>query len=220
MIDLDSLSPYEILDVDPRATVAEIKRALQIAVKTYGLGHMATYGLFTDEQREEILNRVHEAYTILTDPERRKQCDEKLRGRGDFPAEETAEPSKSEMAALPSSSRPRVWELPRVEEPEIREEKERRIREVLTSAEERREWTGDLLRQVREIRGFTLEEIATKTKIGRGHLRSIEDDSLEYLPPDVYVKGFVTQIAKVLGLDCERIAPRVMEHIRRRRGTR
>jgi len=219
MIDLNSLSPYEILDVDPKATVAEIKRAFQIALKTYGPGHMATYGLFTDEQREEILNRVHEAYNILTDPQRRLQCDEELRGKGDYPIDRPVELSPQDVVQL-TPLRPRVLEMPRVEAPEVREEKERLIREVLRSAEEHGEWTGALLQQVREIRGLTLDDIALRTKIGRGHLRSIEEDSFEYLPPDVYVKGFVTQIAKVLGLDSERIAPRLMEYIRRRRGVR
>jgi curved DNA-binding protein CbpA len=219
MIDLSSLSPYEILDVDPRATVAEIKRAFQIALKTYGTNHMATYGLFTEEQRDEILNRVHEAYNVLTDPERRTQCDEQLRGRGDYPSEHRAEPPAHEAVA-PSPPRPRVFDLQRVEDPAVREDKDRRIREVLTSAEERGQWTGALLREVREIHDLTLDDLAQKTKIGRGHLRSIEEDSFEYLPPDVYVKGFVVQIAKVLGLDSSRIAPRLMDFIRRRRGAR
>jgi curved DNA-binding protein CbpA len=219
MIELTSLSPYEILDVDPRATVAEIKRAFQIALKTYGTNHMATYGLFTEAQREEILNRVHEAYNILTDPERRRLYDDELRGKGEFPAERAAEPVAQDGPA-PPTLRARMWEAQRVEDPKVREEKERLVREVLTAAEERGDWSGTLLMQVREIRGLSLDDIAQRTKISRGHLRSIEEDSLEYLPPDVYVKGFVSQIAKVLGLDSDRIAPRFMEHIRQRRGHR
>jgi hypothetical protein len=180
---------------------------------------MATYGLFTEEQRDEILNRVHESYNILTDPERRRQCDEELRGRGDYPSEHHAERPAHETVT-PSPPRARIFELQRVDDPELREEKDRRIREVLTSAEERGEWTGGLLKRVREIHDLSLDDIAQKTKIGRGHLRSIEEDSFDFLPPDVYVKGFVVQISKVLGLDSNRITPRLMEYIRRRRGAR
>jgi curved DNA-binding protein CbpA len=200
--------------------VAEIKRAFQISIKTYGPNHMATYGLFTEAQREEILNRVHEAYNILMDPERRSQCDEELRGKGAFPGERLSDSVAQEAPPPPPPPRPRVWEIQRVEDPQVRAERERRIREALTGAEERGGWSGALLKEVREIRGLTLDDIAQRTKIGRGHLKAIEEDALDYLPPDVYVKGFVVQISKVLSLDPERIVPRLMEHIRRRRGPR
>jgi curved DNA-binding protein CbpA len=221
MIELGTLNPYEVLDVDPRATVAEIKRAFQIALKTYGPGHMATAGLFTEEQREEILNKVHEAYNVLMDPERRGHWDEILRQKGLYPLE--AEQHLRLAAAdpvLPIPPKPRGLETHSVQDPKLREEMEHRVRELLAAAEQRGEWTGALLRQVREIRSVSLEEIAQRTKIGRGHLRSIEEDSYDFLPPDVYVKGFLTQIAKVLGLDSSKVASRIMEHIRKIRGPR
>jgi len=219
MIDLDSLSPYEILDVSPRATIAEIKRAFQIALKTYGGDHMATFGLFTEAEREEILNRVHEAYNILTDPELRRQYDEELRIQGHFPPEKAMDiPSRE--PALSQQLRRNLVDLRKMEDPEVRQEKEELIRELLATAEERGEWSGALLRQVREIRGISLDEIAQHTKISRGHLRNIEEGCFEYLPPDVYVKGFISQVAKLLGLDPERVTPRLMEQIRRKRGER
>jgi flagellar biosynthesis protein FlhG len=219
MIDLSTLTPYEILDVDPRATVAEIKRALQIALKAYGADHMATYGLFTEAQREEILNRVHEAYNVLVDPERRRQFDEELHTKGRYPSQRAVETQEPEGAPAPAQ-RHRAPDVQQVEAPEVREERERLVRELLTSAEERGEWSGALLRQLREIRGLSLDDIAQRTKISRGHLKSIEEDSFDFLPPDVYVKGFILQLAKVIGLDAERITPRLMEHVRRKRGIR
>lgn len=221
MIDLSSLNPYEILDVDPRATVAEIKRAFHIALKTYGPNHMATCGLFSEEQREEILKRVHEAYNILMDPERRAHWDEILRQKGQYPLE-AEQPVRIPAPGGPAlvASRPCGFEMQPAEDPAIKQERENRVREVLSAAEHTGEWTGAILRQVREIRGLTLEQVAQRTKIGRGHLRFIEEDSYDFLPPDVYVKGFITQIAKVLGLDPGSIASRIMEQVRRKRGPR
>lgn len=221
MIELGTLNPYEVLDVDPRATVAEIKRAFQIALKTYGPGHMATAGLFTEEQREEIISKVHEAYNILMDPERRGHWDEILRQKGLYPLEaEQQLRLGAPDVVLPIPPKPRGLETQPAEDPKVREERQQRVRELLSAAEQRGEWSGALLRQVREIRSITLDEIAQKTKIGRGHLRSIEEDSYEFLPPDVYVKGFLTQIAKVLGLESAKVASRIMDHIRRIRGPR
>ncbi len=219
MIDLDSLTPYEILDVSPRATIAEIKRAFQIALRTYGGDHMATFGLFTEAEREEILNRVHEAYNILTDPELRRQYDEELRIQGHFPPDKAVETPSRESGQTHRFRRD-LADLGKMEDTEVRQEKERLIRELLAAAEERGDWSGALLRQVREIRGISLDEISRITKISRGHLKNIEEDSFEYLPPDVYVKGFIVQFAKLLGLDPERVSLRLMEEIRRRRGER
>lgn len=221
MIELGTLNPYEVLDVDPRATVAEIKRAFQIAIKTYGPGHMATAGLFTEEQREEILNKVHEAYNVLMDPERRGHWDEILRQKGLYPLEaEQQFRVAAPDTVFPTTPRPRGLGTQSVEDPKVREEREQRVRELLSTAEQRGEWTGALLRQVREIRSITLDEVAQRTKIGRGHLRSIEEDSYDFLPPDVYVKGFLTQIAKVLGLESAKVASKIIDHIRRIRGSR
>ncbi|MEJ5377594.1 MAG: helix-turn-helix domain-containing protein [bacterium] len=221
MIELGTLNPYEVLDVDPRATVAEIKRAFQIALKTYGPGHMATAGLFTEEQREEILSKVHEAYNVLMDPERRGHWDEILRQKGLYPLEAEQQHGVSAPdVAVPIPPKPKGLEAQSQEDPKVRQEREQRVRELLAEAQHKGEWTGALLRQVREVRSMTLDEIAQKTKIGRGHLRSIEEDSYEFLPPDVYVKGFITQIAKVLGLDPGVVAPRIMDRIRKIRGPR
>jgi curved DNA-binding protein CbpA len=214
MIDLSSLSLYEVIDVDPRATVAEIKRAYQIAVKAYGTDHMATYGLFTESQREEILNRVQEAYHILMDAERRRQYDQELREKGGYPQEHQAK------ATLESPRPATLFESKKKEDPKVREEKDRLVGEVLSSAEERGEWSGSILQKIREIRGLTLDDIAQHTKISRGHLRSIEEDSFDFLPPDTYLKGFISQIAKVLGMEPQAITPKLIEHIRRTRGTR
>lgn len=221
MIDLRSLNPYEILDVDPRATVAEIKRAFQIAVKTYGPDHIATCGLFSEEQREEILNRIHEAYNILMDPERRTQWDEILKQKGQYPME-VEQPVRVPISEFSVQVAPRARSVVTQgsEDPAMRKEQENKIREVLSAAQQRGEWKGAILREIREIRGLTLEDIAQHTKISRGHLRSIEEDCYDFLPPDVYLKGFITQVAKVLGIDSTTIAGRIMEQVRSRRGPR
>jgi curved DNA-binding protein CbpA len=219
MIDLDSLNLYEILDVDPRATVEEIKRAYQIAQKTYSTEHMATYGLFSESERGKILQRVQGAYTVLIDPDRRREYDEELQRRGMYPATQAGE------IIAPSYSQPPLPQfLPEEEELQAgaddRQELDRLVKEILESAEESGHWSGKVLREIRELRGLSLETIAHRTKISRGHLRYIEDDSFDYLPPDVYVKGFIMQISKVLGLDPDHTTSRLMEHIRKTRGVR
>lgn len=74
---------------------------------------------------------------------------------------------------------------------------------------------GRLLRHVRERAGITLKEIAQRTKIGTMKLEYIETERFEALPAPVYLRGFVTQYAKLLGLaDPEAISHRYLEMYR------
>ena len=62
---------------------------------------------------------------------------------------------------------------------------------------------GARLRQERERRGMTLDEVILRTKISRTNLLAIEAGRTEDLPHPVYAKGFVKNYARLLGLDPE-----------------
>ena len=63
------------------------------------------------------------------------------------------------------------------------------------------EFTGPLLRKVRESLGLELADIAAKTKIARPHLEAIEEEKFGELPALVYTRGFLGELAKQLRLD-------------------
>ena len=60
---------------------------------------------------------------------------------------------------------------------------------------------GDMLRQARERRGLTLEEVARRTKLPKRHLESLEQNNLAALPPGPYRRGEVLAYADAVGLD-------------------
>jgi len=60
---------------------------------------------------------------------------------------------------------------------------------------------GALLREEREKRGLSLEDIARQTRIGLTSLQGIEEGREDLLPHAVYAKGFIKVYAKFLGLD-------------------
>jgi flagellar biosynthesis protein FlhG len=68
------------------------------------------------------------------------------------------------------------------------------------------EFSGALLRAVRESQGTTLHQISERTKVGINYLRCLEEDEFEKLPAAVYVRGFVTEFAKCLRLDPEQVS--------------
>jgi flagellar biosynthesis protein FlhG len=68
---------------------------------------------------------------------------------------------------------------------------------------ENTEYTGPLLKQVREARKLTLEKLSDITKISIYYLRMLEGDHFEDLPALVYVKGYLRHLAKLLGLNAQ-----------------
>lgn len=62
---------------------------------------------------------------------------------------------------------------------------------------------GVRLKQEREQRGITLEEISSSTKIGTRMLVALEQDHFDQLPGGIFNKGFIRAYARCLGLDEE-----------------
>ncbi len=60
---------------------------------------------------------------------------------------------------------------------------------------------GGVLKRLRESCDASLVEVANITKINKRYLRAIEDNDFEAMPAKVYVRGFVFEYARALGLD-------------------
>jgi cytoskeletal protein RodZ len=70
---------------------------------------------------------------------------------------------------------------------------------------------GQKLRQAREARNITLQEIAAATKIGTRALQALEWERFEQLPGGIFNKGFVRAYARCVGLDEEETVAAYME---------
>jgi len=68
---------------------------------------------------------------------------------------------------------------------------------------------GTYLRYERELRQISLEEISQMTRIPLRTLQHIEDDELDRLPGDVFVRGFLKSYARCVGLDTEHVLDRL-----------
>jgi hypothetical protein len=77
------------------------------------------------------------------------------------------------------------------------------------------EVNGQTLRRLREYRRLGLDELAEATKIRRAYLAAIEEQDFENLPSRVYLRGFLTQIARVLRVDKTRLADGYLAFIAR-----
>jgi len=175
---LDAPDHYTVLGIGRSSNDEEIRRAFKRQREVYATGGLATTSLLDDLELSGAQARVDEAHDTLLDPVRRRAYDLSM-----FP--EADAPAQSGSIARPALAAEQLMlqgELAREIGPDT-------------------EFTGPLLRKVRESQGIELTEISSRTKISRSHLVALEEEAYDNLPAIVYVRGFVTEVAKYLRLD-------------------
>lgn len=70
---------------------------------------------------------------------------------------------------------------------------------------------GDLLRQNREEKNFSLKEVENATSIRMTYLKAIEEGEMGKLISPVYAQGFVKQYASFLGLETDQMLKEYQE---------
>lgn len=179
-------SHHDLLEVDRGATDEEIRRAFKRARDIYAPDALACYGLFEPSELEKVRTRLEEAYDVLLDPARRRPYELSV-----FPIQG----DEDEEEPRPPRAR---GELPPA--PEISPDTE---------------FSGVLIRQVRESQGVELKDISQRTKVGLPYLKAIEEDDYASLPAPVYVRGFVAELAKCLRLDAAQVSRTYVKRFRR-----
>lgn len=64
---------------------------------------------------------------------------------------------------------------------------------------------GQILKEAREAKLYTLEEVEKHTKIRIELLKALEADNYAKLPPLTFIQGFVKNYGKFLGLDVQKL---------------
>ncbi len=60
---------------------------------------------------------------------------------------------------------------------------------------------GQILKEGRETKLFSLEDVEKHTKIRKGLLEALEANDYDKLPPPTFIQGFIKNYGRVLGLD-------------------
>lgn len=195
---------YDVLKVDRKATISEIVAAYHSAKNAFSKDSVATYSLFSPEETKAILDRLEEAYLTLSNVDKKREYDRNLNGAEglDGPdgahAAPTPPPAPVPLPARPASSATptdygegdgSVRKLPAkpMSPPPI---------EFGQGA-----LTGAMLREAREKRTLSVEDVSRITKIPGKFIRAIESDDLRQIPARVYLQGFVKNLAVLYRLD-------------------
>ena len=70
---------------------------------------------------------------------------------------------------------------------------------------------GSYLKSERELRGVTLDELYSKTKIPVRHLRALENNQFDELPEEVFIRGYIRSVAKVIGAQEDEVPSTYMD---------
>jgi Helix-turn-helix domain len=182
---------YDILKVARKATVSEVVAAYHIAKNAFSKDSVATYSLFNPEEVQSVLVKLEEAYLTLSNIEKRVEYDRML----DLKAQNLdLPPSLSELEMKQNAQH-----LPR-ETPVYEGKLAGPLGDPnLPSMPD--QLSGTILKEIREKRGMTIDDVSRITKIPSKFIRAIESDEPARLPARVYVQGFVKNLASLYRLD-------------------
>ncbi len=74
---------------------------------------------------------------------------------------------------------------------------------------------GHILREARETKGYTLEDVQEEIRINAKYLKSLENGDYNALPTPVHVRGFLRNYARFLGLDPQPLLDRYESYLSR-----
>ncbi|GAB4299708.1 MAG: hypothetical protein Kow0090_15150 [Myxococcota bacterium] len=75
--------------------------------------------------------------------------------------------------------------------------------------------TGKVLRQMREALGLSLDDVRKTTKITRHWLETIEADKYGDLPSLVYVRGYISALARMYGIPEKQAIDTFLERVKK-----
>lgn len=229
MKDIHKQSYYELLDIEPTASQEDILKAYNKARATYGHNSPALYSLFNQDEAQQLLKLIDEAYLVLSNQFKRKQYDTsnahafknsqindlKIQSQPELQLEELAIPSASTVPIATEVETRVVVDAVPYQPPQI--ETYNNVRTTKYSAYSHDEkfetemktidnFTGSVLQSIRLYKNISLDQISEVTKISRSYLMALERNDFAALPASVFVRGFLVQLAKILDLDSQKVA--------------
>jgi DnaJ-class molecular chaperone len=194
---------YELLKISYNASSFEVRQAYKHMLAIYEENSLATYSLFTEDERKLILSKIEDAFMTLIDDEKRKAYDNNLVNAGEAP--DNLLTARENKKAIPiyqtSKARANNNSLVRIKK-KIREKETGDLAAAMLKGDQ---ISGKDLKNVRESMGIELEEIFQVTKISPTALAAIEKDDVAHLPPKIYLISFLKSYAEALQLDPKQV---------------
>ena len=236
---------YQILAIPSTASLVEIRNAYEEHLEAVHLEAISAYSLFPEEQTEQKLLQIGQAFVTLANPIARAKYDDEIRltidseQQTDFQQESapisetplTEKPAqiKTETAAPPhkdENKQPEEKEIPKSVPTEVvgqtQEQRQNFYLNLAVKNEETEEsieeyysrlrahggnvsFNGAVLKQIRELKSITLDELAKITCIRSTYLEAIEEENFIKFTSEIYLKGYLICYIEAMNLPAEQI---------------
>ena len=210
MKSLDGLNYYEILKIPVNASFIEIKRAYRAVLSIYDEDSFATYSLFSNGERDNILKAIEKAFLTLIDEDKRADYDRMLVDSGQLDMSVIRKEQKKPTPLFRTND---VTNVENLAERVRKKSKEKEVEKLANEILSKDLISGSDLIELRKAVGVELSEIDVVTKISVSVLKSIEENQFENLPADIYLKNFLKSYAEVLQIDSQKIVDGYLKNI-------
>lgn len=198
---------YEILELQTNSPQHEVTTSYERARATYSGENPAIYTIFTEQEARELLTMIEEAYAVLGNKTLRGIYDQRLfggqAGPGDLSYQSILTASKTNFPSPKAEEKKAEYKFDEAFEKEIKA---------------RTEWDGENLRKVREYKAISTATMADKTKIKSYYLNALEAMDAKNLPAPVFIRGYVIQVSRLLGLDDKIVTDSYMKAFKAKNG--
>ncbi len=200
---------YDILEVTQSATQHEIVLAFERAKRTYSQQNPALYSVFTPDEAESLRKLIEEAYQVLSNQTYRNIYEKRLLSKSYSESDLSLEAIKAASSTLYTDSVVKVSPIePAVMNPVDEFKPDSEFEKKMANCTE---WSGSFLKEVREYKKVTVDQLHEQTKINPWYITAIEKTEPQNLPAAVFVRGYVLQIAKSLQLNEKAVADSYMK---------
>jgi curved DNA-binding protein CbpA len=198
---------YDVLNVVPDASRAEIIETYQRLKKVFSEEQPAIYGLCSAEMLAEKIQELDIAYQVLSDAVKRENYDQELKER-------LIEPItlKNGIIAFGTmrkieEEQPKEMKVPAEQIPEkiAAVNKVEPVNMQVASRSFEEKINGAVLARMRKEKKMSLEDLFADTKIKIKTLEDIENDMYERLPARPYLRGFLVAYASSLKLEINKV---------------
>ena len=213
---------YEILEIPTNAAPQEVHEGYHRAKNAYAQDSVALYSLMNKDECAAILNLIEEAYSIISDPNKRQAYDSargitntyysndprRMHVRNEMAQNEI----QSDKEGLKQNSITKIVASNKYQLSFTKDQEMERLIEETT------DWSVEMLKKVREYKNVEVNRLADLTKVGKTYLLYIENEEMDKLPAVAYVRGFVYQYAKCLKLNPELVASSYIFRLKKIKG--
>jgi DnaJ-class molecular chaperone len=211
----EDLTYYELFEIPVNASIFEIRQAYRTALSIYGDDSDIAYAFFSKKERAEILERIEEAFATLINHHRRADYDNFLIAKGLIdPAVLTKKQTKV-ATPLFSAKSAEVDAVSKKVEKAVGDKNMKAIVDDICALDA---VSGKDLQRMRTAAEITVEDVFEVTRISISTLEAIENDTMEDLPPTIYLKNFLKAYAELFEADPHKIIVGYLKNLDRARG--